>query len=277
MAEELSFTRAAKRLRISQPSLTRTVTALERMLGTRLLDRTTRQVALTGAGDRFKDDVARVVREFDAILDIGAVPATLRLGFTWRLPGLWTQQVIHRFERRTRIRVELVRRDEPFAGVDVARTDVAVLRGELVPPGMQIVPLFRERRVAAVRRNTPLADRPTLQWGDLADRPLVVPTVNGATSPTMWPAELRPVTATECPNLDEWLEAVATNRGVGVAPISAAYRLAHPAIRFVALEGAPLVEVYLAFPRQGGHPLARQFASVAEEATIPPHTSPPAR
>ena len=275
VAEELNFTRAAKRLRMSQPSLTRTVNGLERMLGTQLLNRTTRQVSLTVEGERLKGDVQRLLKDLDEILDIGGAPTRLRLGFTWLLPDTWAQQVITRFELDTHVRVELVRRDEAFAGVDVGRADIAVLRGQPVQSGLQVVMLFRERRVAAVRRNTPLANRSRIHWDDLADWPLVVNTVSGTTQPELWPANRRPVTSTECANFDEWLEAVAANRGVGVVPISAAYRVVHPAIRFVALDGAPLVPVYLAFPRQGSHPFTRQFVSAAQHVAIPPHTSPP--
>ena len=93
--------------------------------------------------------------------------------------------------------------------------------------------------------------------------------------PLTGPADRRPVPSTHVTNFDEWLEAVAANRGVGVVPISAAYRVVHPAIRFVLLEGAPPVSVFLAFPRQGGHPFTRQFVSAAQHVAIPPHTSPP--
>ncbi|TCO62011.1 DNA-binding transcriptional LysR family regulator [Actinocrispum wychmicini] len=275
VAEELNFTRAAKRLRTSQPSLTRTVNGLERMLGAQLLNRTTRRVSLTIEGERLKTDVERLLKELDSILDIGGAPARLRLGFTWLLPDTWAQQAITQFEADTHVQVELVRRDEVFAGVDAGRSDIAVLRGELAHTGLQAVLLFRERRVAAVRRNTPLANQSRIHWHDLADSPLVVNTVSGTTRPELWPANHRPMMSTETTNFDEWLEAVAAGRGVGVVPISAAYRVIHPAIRFVALEGAPLVPVYLVFPRQGSHPFTRQFVSAARRAALPPHTSPP--
>jgi DNA-binding transcriptional LysR family regulator len=275
IAEELNFTRAAKRLRVSQPSLTRTVNGLERMLGTQLLNRTTRRVSLTRDGERLRADVERILKDLDGILASGSTPTPLRLGFTWLLPDTWAQQAITQFERDTHVRVELVRRDEAYAGVDIGESDVAVLRGEPDQSGLQTVMLFRERRVAAVRRNSPLASRSRIHWHDLADWPLVVNTVSGTTHPDDWPSSRRPVPAAECANFDEWLEAVAANRGVGVVPISAAYRVVHPAIRFVMLEGAPLVAAHLAFPRQGSHPFTRQFVSAAQRVAIPPHTTPP--
>ena len=57
VAEELSFTRAAARLRLAQPPLSRHVRSLEDRLGTRLFERTNRTVALTAAGRAFYADV----------------------------------------------------------------------------------------------------------------------------------------------------------------------------------------------------------------------------
>lgn len=61
VAEELSFTRAAARLHVSQPSLSAQIRVLERELGVELLARTTRRVELTGAGRAFADDLRRLL------------------------------------------------------------------------------------------------------------------------------------------------------------------------------------------------------------------------
>jgi DNA-binding transcriptional LysR family regulator len=60
VAEELSFTRAARKLHIAQPPLSQQVRALEEELGTRLLDRTHHRVELTTAGGQFLND-ARII------------------------------------------------------------------------------------------------------------------------------------------------------------------------------------------------------------------------
>lgn len=61
VAEEGAFNAAARRLRASPPAVTRQVTALEERLGVQLLARTTRQVTLTEAGRRLRDDAARIL------------------------------------------------------------------------------------------------------------------------------------------------------------------------------------------------------------------------
>jgi DNA-binding transcriptional LysR family regulator len=61
VAEELSFTRAAEKLRLAQPSLTRQIHNLEEELGVRLLDRTKNQVSLTEEGRGFLVDARRLV------------------------------------------------------------------------------------------------------------------------------------------------------------------------------------------------------------------------
>ena len=61
VAEELNFTRAAEKLRLAQPSLTRQIHNLEAELGVRLLDRTKNQVSLTEEGKSFLVDARRLV------------------------------------------------------------------------------------------------------------------------------------------------------------------------------------------------------------------------
>jgi len=67
VAEESGFAAAARRLRLSPPSVTRAVTALEDRLGARLLHRTTRSVQLTAVGARYLEDCRRVLAEIEEV------------------------------------------------------------------------------------------------------------------------------------------------------------------------------------------------------------------
>ncbi|MFB7632763.1 LysR family transcriptional regulator [Streptomyces sp. NPDC056149] len=265
VADERSFTHAADRLRTGQPALTRAVRALETALGVRLLDRTTRHVALTDAGRRLYADLAPLLPRLATALRSPTGPALLRLGFTSLLPTA-CRALIADFEAATGAGVRLVRRDAPLAGLETGESDVAVLRGEVPPDaGLRTALLLREPRVAAVPRAAApgsLARRRVLDWAELAELPLVVNTVTGATRPELWPADRRPQLACTAGNFDEWLEAVAAGHGVGVAPEPVAERHPHPGIRYVRLKNAPPVPVHLALPARDAHPLAARFLTL---------------
>ncbi|MFV2033167.1 MAG: LysR family transcriptional regulator, partial [Gammaproteobacteria bacterium] len=66
VAEEQGFAAAARRLNMSPPSVTRAVAALEDQLGVKLLNRTTRFVRATEAGQRYLEDSRRILSEVDA-------------------------------------------------------------------------------------------------------------------------------------------------------------------------------------------------------------------
>src|SRR5580693_6920 len=69
VAEEMSFTKAARRLGLSNATLSQAVRALEERLGTRLLNRTTRSVALTDAGERLLTQLRPLLDGFDAAIE----------------------------------------------------------------------------------------------------------------------------------------------------------------------------------------------------------------
>ena len=87
VAEELNFTRAARRLHLSQPALSVQIRHLERDLGVDLLRRTSRSVELTDAGRGLHEDLRRLFTDLDRAVERSrrthlAVPATLRIAYT---------------------------------------------------------------------------------------------------------------------------------------------------------------------------------------------------
>lgn len=87
VAEELHFGRAAERLRMTQPPLSRQIQKLEKAVGAQLLERDNRRVALTGAGAAFLDEAYRMLNLVESAgdlarrVDAGAA-GVVRLGFT---------------------------------------------------------------------------------------------------------------------------------------------------------------------------------------------------
>lgn len=273
LAEEEHFGVAAAVAGVSQPTLTRALARLERSVGTRLVDRTTRSFALTDAGRRLRGDLDHALPALETALRNVSDHPTLRLGFTWLLPGELVRRAAAELARTAGGEVELVRRDDRTAGVATGHADLAVVYGPVVEDGTRSVPLRQEDRVAAVGSGHPLARRRRLRWSEVAAHPLVVNAGSGTVTPELWPEGERPEVAVASQTYDEWIEMVAAGRGVGVLPAAARER-PHPGVRHVALADAPAVELVLLRPTGSAHPLADRFERALRSAvhdTRDPH------
>ncbi|TQM64706.1 LysR family transcriptional regulator [Humibacillus xanthopallidus] len=264
VGQQLSFTRAAQELLVTQPALTRTVQQLEAALQVSLLERSSRHVSLTPRGARFLTQAQLALAAVDSALASVREHVTVRLGFSWLLPDPWAQRAVSSYEAATGNSVSLLRVEDPVAAVARGQVDVAVVRGTpAAQAGVRLVHLCDEVRVAVCSVESPLADADQLDWRDLSQWPLVVNIVSGTTGPWSWPDGSGPTRFVETRNFDEWLETVAANRGVGVVPEVAMRRNLHPAVRFIPLRGAPTSPVALAFRPDHQPALLRRFVETA--------------
>ncbi|EFC85556.1 LysR family transcriptional regulator [Parafrankia sp. EUN1f] len=177
VAEELHFRRAADRLGIAQPPLSRAIRDLERQLGVRLLERTTRSVVLTPAGEGLLRD-ARI-----ALDAVGAAAARarhaglpeprLRLALKADYDAGLLPRIIAAYERAdAAIPVDLILggRDEQAPALREGRADVALLPAPFDDRDLEFEPLLTEPRLVALAATDPLAARPDLYLADLAGR-----------------------------------------------------------------------------------------------------------
>lgn len=272
VAEEGSVTRAAARLRITQPAASRTLAALEDELGTRLVDRSTHHLRLTAAGHAFRDKAAVAVAAFEDALDAGrSVHRPLRLGHAWSAAGPDTTPLLRRWrETHPDVPLELLRIDDRTAGLARGAVDAALLRGpaDNVTPGLVTELLHTEARVAAVPADSALAARARLDLADLTDRTIALNTVSGTTTADLWPADARPTAMITVANTDDWLAAIAASRAVGVTTTATADLHPHPGVVYVPLPDAPRVPVLLA--RRDGppsHPALPDLCALVREVT----------
>jgi DNA-binding transcriptional LysR family regulator len=182
LAEELHFGRAAERLHLAQPYLSRTIRALEADLGTPLFDRTTRRVELTPAGRALLEPAAAILRTGErARADVEAARRgdSGRVRFSFAGPS--SQVMVGNLARMVRERyrrIDLAFRPGRYGPAAVREllersTDVAIARFEHAPPGVQSRPVARERGVLAVPAAHPVAGAASVSFADLRGEPFI--------------------------------------------------------------------------------------------------------
>ncbi|OAA25486.1 transcriptional regulator [Frankia sp. EI5c] len=184
VAEELHFGRAAERLHIAQPAVSQQVSRLERELGLRLFDRSSRHVRLTSAGERLLVEVRAALAAADRVAvlaaDLTAAPMNvLRVGAN---PGLGPRldRGLERLRRANpgfEVELELVGMPviDQLAAVSRGELDMTLLRVTPTGEGLRVIDLWPEPVVAALPEAHPLARRAAVRLADLADLPLRLP------------------------------------------------------------------------------------------------------
>lgn len=184
VAEELSFSQASRRLHIAQPALSRAVQDLESELGTRLIERDRRTVALTPAGavllheaglllERFEESMRRVRRT------AAGEEGELRLGYIGPPTQGFLGRLLHDYRARyPKVSVHLEERtpERVWEMVAKGRLSVAITRplpgqGER---SLETLLLRKEPLGIVVPLDHPLADRESVTWKMLAQEPLIV-------------------------------------------------------------------------------------------------------
>jgi DNA-binding transcriptional LysR family regulator len=181
VAEELSFSKAAERLGLGQPPVSRLIARLERRLGVVLFERTSHSVHLTGAGAALLGPARRAVRaalDFDKAASCLAAGrgGTIRVGTTEGASTLLAD-VLAAY-RRTHGDIDVVlEQAHTAAKLDAIRTgrlDVAFVRNPQPVPGVRTTPVWTEPLDAVVAADHPLAGRSSVSMVGLAEFPLLV-------------------------------------------------------------------------------------------------------
>jgi DNA-binding transcriptional LysR family regulator len=193
VAEELHFGRAAEKLHVAQPPLSRTIKQLERELGTLLFERSTRSVSLTTSGEALiapAREVLDALRRAEAAVrsaDDGEV-GVVRIAFA----GVSTHRIVARLARAVRSQrpgIQLELSSQNFAQPAMKRllqgeTDLALGRWDVIPPDVEARVVLPDRLVVAVPDTNPLAGARHLSIAQLSDEAFVsLPPHEGAVLP----------------------------------------------------------------------------------------------
>ncbi|MDF5752258.1 LysR family transcriptional regulator [Spongiactinospora sp. TRM90649] len=278
VAEELSFSRAAERLGIAQPPLSRSIRRLEAKLGLRLFDRTTRLVSLTPEAEELLDSARFVLTAFDGALRRARRTATGRpplLVAARSADAALLARIRTRYQAvpgRRAVSAMVTGWQDPAALVHRGEADVALLRSPFDATGLDFEPLHSEPRVAALPAGHRLAGRDRLERSDLAEEIFPHRPGAGADVAAYWSGRDRPtlprVPVRQGPavcDLAQAIETVASGEAVAYVPLSMAER--HPLANVVYVPMADLSPsvVAVAWPRAATAAYIGDFIRAAED------------
>lgn len=181
VAEEQNIGRAAARLHITQPALTRQIHSLEEEIGVPLFTRTTAGVEITPAGTALLQH-ARTIRAELAHAKLNALqakerqPQELNIGVYGSAIFQIIPRILERFTRahpQVEFRLHHVRKDQQIELLRQGKTQIAFDRYLPSEPDLAYEVVYREELVVALHKDHPLASRAIIEQGDLADEPRI--------------------------------------------------------------------------------------------------------
>jgi DNA-binding transcriptional LysR family regulator len=280
VAEENSFTAAARRVHVAQQVLSTQIRQLEDAVGTQLLERGPRGVTVTPAGKAF----LTAARETLADLDRGvaaarnaarAVTGTLSVGISLAAGGYTRTMLLAAFERAyPQVDARLVTFDltQPACGLLDRSSDVALLRPPVAAAGIELRQLDQESRVFVLPVGHPLTFRDTLTLADVAGQPWVAAGLaTDGCDPAPWrddwlvnprPDGDTPLIGAVADTIEEWREHIVAGHGLSLCPASAETYNARPGIVFVPGTDVPSTALCVAWRADDDRLVVRSFVDL---------------
>jgi DNA-binding transcriptional LysR family regulator len=285
VAEELHFGRAAVRLRLAQSPLSQTIRKLEKELGVRLFDRSTRSVALTPAGQAYLPHAHRVFEELElgrqsTRATSGEVYGAVSVGFSGALnhhtlPPL-TRAIRQRYPAVTLSLTGRIMTRDGVEQLEQGGLDLAFVGLPIAPSPVETRLVGREPLGAVLPVDHPLAGESAIDLADLAEEGFITtPTAAGSalqesTLRACVAAGFRPRVVQEITDPFMILTLVAAGVGAALMP-TCVEDIMPPAAVFVPLRDEPTyMDHALAWRKDGISPVLRAVLEVAEDVLPTP-------
>lgn len=283
LAEELHFGRAAERLGVVQPALSRQIRGLEVELGTALFDRSSRPIALTSAGVAFLSEARVAVRHAERAVVAGRRAGRGEIGqlaventfwaYTAILPA-----VVRAFRARApNVRLELATASGPTQQVERLEKELvdvcftAFGHWSVKRRALQVEPLLEDPMTAIVPDHHGFAERPEIELAELASEPLImlshaiVPGLLDRQMAIFHERGLSPTLVQEAPDPLALFSLIGAGLGVGIHMASFA-TLRPPGVSFVPIAGNPgTAKLLLLWRRDDEREVLRMFLDTARE------------
>jgi len=278
VAEELSFTRAARRLNLAQPPLSRHIRTLEEKIGAALFTRLPRQIALTAAGSLFYDETRNLPRlltrsgEAARRCALGET-ARLRLGF---VSAVMNDELVETFRRyrETHPQVQIMLHDaspqDQLKAIAAGRLDGGFvgLAPAVRPAGIQFIAWHREPLLCFLPAGHPLAGARSLALKTLAEESFIAVSPDSAPAFAAHVRDLcktagfRPRVILESPRAQAVALMVAAGSGIAILPAALA-RFMQKSVNAIPLKDTPKITHVFACPQgKPGGPLADWIKSL---------------
>jgi len=281
LAETLHFGRAAMRLNLSQPPLSRQIAALESELGVALFERGTRAVTLTAAGVRFRIDACAILAALDqatrnALAASRGEQGALAVGFTMCaaysvVPGL--AQAYSASFPGVSLKIRELFADDMLSQLLDGKIDAAILFPIEPQAGLHLQELHREPLCAVLACDHRLAAATEIGIGELAGEAFVQaprevsPTLHDAILGFCRAAGFEPQVRLEARLQQTILTLVAEGVGVALVPQSMR-RTQLDGIVFKPLTDAPSIQLMMAWTEHNRNPCLPGFLSVSEASGL---------
>ncbi|MGJ0209041.1 LysR substrate-binding domain-containing protein [Ochrobactrum sp. BD67] len=272
LAEELSFTRAAQRLNMSQPPLSTQIQTLERELGVDLINRTSRKIALTHAGKLFRryansmlDQYERSLQEMreiqhgqEGMVEIGTTGSILRGGLSELLSDFaqaYPQITLRIHEQSPLAQIDEVRR---------RRMDLSFNRS--IPHDSELAHehAWQEELVALVRSDHRLAGSTSVSLREFSDDPFVIlqPESSDFAAYVMScvvASGYRPRISQQVIDAQSIPSLVAAGFGVSIVPAGIAHLTSGPVVFLPIHPEPPVSDIYIIYHKDDPTPVLRLF------------------
>ncbi|MBI2317877.1 MAG: LysR family transcriptional regulator [Betaproteobacteria bacterium] len=279
VAEELNFSRAARKVHISQPPLSRQVALLEQQLDVKLLHRTTHEVSLTKAGEAFLAEARQLLALSAKAGDVARRASRgeigrVRVGFIGAALYSFLPKLLREYRQRypdVEISITQLTIAQQVEALRSREIDVGVIRQHIVDAALQTWCVLKEPFIVALPLDHPLARRDKVMLRSLAQEPFVF--FNRVDAPVVYDQTLRiceragfsPHIVQEARPMATVIGLVAAGMGVSIVPTSM-QRINIEHVAYRPLGGTRAVnEFVVAWHRDHRSPVLSRFLEMAKE------------
>ena len=280
VAEELHFGRAAARLNMTQPPLSRQIQVLEHIIDAPLLERTSRSVRLTPAGRSFLPEARRILKLAESASQVARRIAlgktgSLKIGYTAAAAYGYLPELLAACRARLPevdfSLKEMVSGDQ-LEALASGQIDAGLLRPPIARPELATKRVLAEPLLAAIPRKHPLASRENLAIKDFDGQPFVMYSpyefryFHDLLVALFTQADILPRYVQHVGQIHSILAMVRAGLGVSIVPAAAAnLKIADVKLRPLKLRTPAPVELFMVWRRDDENPLVPALVDIAGE------------